>query len=128
MKIEHLQYNNSVSRNQDSIDLLAMLRPVILYLFVFSLLFMGIEGAVDSVDGEHPLGGKYAHILDSSDSLSPDVDDNDNRCQHCCHGHCINISGHLTIMNCDMTDQRFSAYDPHTLNFAQAPPTPPPIV
>ncbi|WP_268905121.1 hypothetical protein [Dasania phycosphaerae] len=75
MKIEHLQYNNSVSRNQDSIDLLAMLRPVILYLFVFSLLFMGIEGAVDSVDGEHPLGEKYAHILDSSDSLSPDVDD-----------------------------------------------------
>ena len=119
---------DSVPHYRDGIDLLTMLRPFISYLFIFSLLFMGIEGPVDSVDGEHPLGEKYAHILDSSDSLSPDVDDNDNRCQHCCHGHCINISGHLTIMNCDMTDQRFSAYDPHTLNFAQAPPTPPPIV
>ena len=105
-----------------------MLRPFISYLFTFSLLFMGIEGAVDSVGGEHPHGEEYAHVLDSDDSPSPDSEGNDNHCQHCCHGHTSSISGHLTAMNCDVTDQRFSIYEPHILNFAQAPPTPPPTV
>ena len=42
-----------------------MLRPFISYVFIFSLLFMGIEGAVDSAGGEHPHGDDYSHVLDS---------------------------------------------------------------
>jgi len=106
-----------------------MLRPFISYLFVFSLLFMGIEGAIDSAAGEHPQGEGYAHILDSDNSPSPDLEGNDNHCQHCCHGHCSSAtSGNLTVMNFDMTNQRFPIYEPHALNSAQAPPTPPPNV
>ncbi len=119
---------DSVPHYRDGIDLLTMLRPFISYLFIFSLLFMGIEGAVDSVGEEHPHGEEYAHVLDSDDSPPPDLEGNDSHCQHCCHGHCSNISGHLTVMNYDVTDQRFSIYEPHILNFAQAPPTPPPTV
>lgn len=124
--MEHLLHINSVTHNQDGLDLLAMMRPFISYLFIFSLLFMSIEGVANSMGEEHPHGEEYTHNLDSDDSTSTNVDSNGNHCQHCCHGHCINILGHLIIMNCDVTDQRFSIYEPYILNFSQAPPTPPP--
>ena len=102
-----------------------MLRPFISYLFILSLLFMGIEGAVDSVGVEHPHGDEYAHVLDSDDS---DLEGNSSHCQHGCHGHWSCILGRLTVMNDDATDQKFPIYEPHVLKLAQAPPTPPPNV
>jgi hypothetical protein len=104
-----------------------MLRPFISYVFIFSLLFMGIEGAVDSAGGEHPHGDDYSHVLDSVDSLSLDSD-YDGHCSHCCHGHAGSIAGHGPALNCDMAHQQFAFYQPHFLNFSQAPPTPPPNV
>lgn len=87
---------------------------------------MGIESAVDSVGGEHPHGDEYAHVLDSSDSLSIDSHDDDGHCSHCCHGHASGIVTHISVANCDITDQRFAFYQSHFINFSQAPPTPPP--
>ena len=46
-----------------------MSKPFVCYLFIFSLLFMGIESAVDSTGGEHPHGDEYVHVLDSGDPL-----------------------------------------------------------
>ena len=105
-----------------------MLRYFILYLFIFSLLFTGVEGAIDSLSGEHPHGDDYTHVLDNDDPLSIDSGSDSSHCSHCCHGHTGSIAGNITILNCDMTDQQFAFYQPHTLNFAQAPPTPPPNV
>lgn len=89
---------------------------------------MGLESTVDSVDGEHPHGGDYAQVLDSNDSVSQDAEGYDDHCQHCYHGHASSISGYLPVISCDVAGQRFSCYKPHVLNFAQAPPTPPPNV
>lgn len=105
-----------------------MLRPFISYVFIFSLLFMGIESAIDSTGGEHPHGDDYAHVLDSDAPLPLDADDNNDHCSHCCHGHTGSIAGNITVLNCDMTHQQLAFYRPHFLNFSQAPPTPPPIV
>ncbi len=105
----------------------SMQRYSILYLFIFSLLFMGIEGAIDSLGGgEHTHGDDHAHVLDNDESLSIDSDADSNHCSHCCHGHTGSIEGNITILKCDMSDQQFAFYQPHILNFAQAPPTPPP--
>jgi len=103
-----------------------MSKPFVCYLFIFSLLFMGIESAVDSTGGEHPHGDEYAHVLDSGDSLSMDSHDDDGHCSHCCHGHTGSIAGHIPVLNSDMANQQFASYQPHFLNFSQAPPTPPP--
>jgi len=105
-----------------------MFRPFIYYLFIFSLLFMGIESAVDIAGGEHPHGDEYAHILDSEDSHSSDSTTDDDHCSHCCHSHTGSIAGHISALNCDMARQQFFFYQPHFLNFSQAPPTPPPNV
>ena len=104
-----------------------MSKPFICYLFIFSLLFMGIESAVDSTGGEHPHGNDYAHVLDSNDPLPLDSDD-DSHCSHCCHGHAGSIAGHIPVLNGDITNQHIAFYQPHFLNFSQAPPTPPPNV
>jgi hypothetical protein len=105
-----------------------MSRPFISYLFIFSLLFMGIESAVDAAGGEHPHGDQYAHSLDIDDPASLEAHDDEGHCTHCCHGHTGSIVGHITVLNCDMTHQQLAFYRPHFLNFSQAPPTPPPIV
>ena len=103
-----------------------MFKPLICYLFIFSVLFMGIESAVDSSGAEPPHGDEYAHVLDSNDPLSLDSGDNSGHCSHCCHGHTGNIAGNISVHDRDMTDQQFAFYQPHALSFSQAPPTPPP--
>ena len=87
---------------------------------------MGIESAVDSTGGEHPHGDEYVHVLDSGEPLSIDSHDDYGHCSHCCTGHASSIVSHVPALNCDMTDQQFAFYQPHFLNFSQAPPTPPP--
>lgn len=42
-----------------------MFKSLVCYLFIFTLLFTGIESAVDSAAGELHRGESYAHILDS---------------------------------------------------------------
>ncbi|MBQ0748470.1 MAG: hypothetical protein KBT73_18350 [Marinobacter sp.] len=103
-----------------------MLRPFIAYLFIFSLLFMGIEGALVSSGGEHPHGDEYAHVLDSDDSTSTDTQGDNNHSSHCYHGHAGSIAGHCTVLNCDLAGHQFPFYQQNINNFAQAPPTPPP--
>jgi len=105
-----------------------MLRPFVSYLFIFSLLFMGIESAVDIAGGEHPHGDDYAHVMDSDDLHESGADTNSDHCSHCCHGHTGSITSNIPVLNCDITGQQFAIYQPHFLNFSQAPPTPPPNV
>lgn len=89
---------------------------------------MGIESAVDTVGGEHPHGDDYAHVLDSDGLNESDSDADSEHCSHCCHGHTGSITGHSSALSCDMNGQQFAFYQPHLLNFSQAPPTPPPNV
>ena len=100
-----------------------MLRPFVSYLFIFSLLFMSIESAVDIAGGEHPHGDDYAHVMDSDDLHESDADTDSD---HCCHGHTGSIANTTPVLNCEVTEQQFVHYQPHFLNFSQAPPTPPP--
>ena len=72
-----------------------MLRPFVSYLFIFSLLFMGIESAVDIAGGEHPHGDDYAHVMDSDDLHESDADTNSDHCSHCCHGHTGSITSNI---------------------------------
>jgi len=105
-----------------------MSRLFISYLFIFSLLFMGIESAVDAAGGAHPHAGEYALSLGIDDPTSLEAHDDEGHCSHCCHGHAGSIAGNITTLNCDIADQRIAFYQPLFLNFSEAPPTPPPIV
>jgi len=103
-----------------------MKRSITSYLFIVALLFAGIESAIDSVGEEHAHVQDHSHIVDTDDSPSSAQKHSDDQCQHSCHGH-SSIPANLLAAQCVViTDPRFSIYAPHVLNFAQAPPTPPP--
>ena len=129
-QISSLQY---ACKLQNSINLESMFRTSISCLFIFSLLFMGIESAMDFPGETHPHGGELAHVLDSDHPATPDaqIDDsqgNNDHCSHCCHGHAGSIASQLPVLSCDLTGQKFSFNQIRVDNFAQAPPTPPPTV
>lgn len=101
------------------------MRPFISYIFIFSLLFMGMEEALHSAAGEHSNGSDYAHFLDGDDSLSMEEDEA-GHCPNCCHGYIGGITARNPIFNCDIANPQFAFYQLHFLNYSQAPPTPPP--
>ena len=103
-------------------------------ILILSLILVSLEAMSDLDIGDLLHNDDQSHLKEFGHGLSShggelsDEELDGEHCQHCCHGHTSSISGHLTAMNCDVTDQRFSIYEPHILNFAQAPPTPPPNV
>jgi len=102
-----------------------MLRPLVSYLFIISILFLSVEGAVVPVADGHQHGDTSAHLTDSDHSTSTDSEDN---CQHSCHNHTSCFSQQLIAISDNIISQQFSFYDLQVTNLAQAPPTPPPNV
>lgn len=104
-----------------------MFKPLICYLFVFSMLFMSVEGAYDASSGEHPHHDSAVHTVDSG-TPSLDAHDGEGQCSDCCHGHASSITGHLPKSLCESNVQQIVFFQPHFKNIPQAPPTPPPNV
>jgi len=107
-----------------------MPRRLIACLFIISLLFVGVEGAMDSVAGEHPHDGEFTQLAADIDDISLiDIDDGSGHCQHCHHASASCISDEIVAIHFfDIGPQRFSRYSLNFTNSAQAPPTPPPNV
>lgn len=76
----------------------------------------------------HSHGNEYAHQVDNDKQSWGETDDDSDHGQHCCHAHASFTAGHLTAMSCNTPNLKVSFNRPHTLNFTQAPPTPPPNV
>ena len=104
-----------------------MTRRLISCLFIISLLFVGVEGAMDSVAGEHPHDSDSTQLsADTGDIPSIDID---GHCEHCHHAQISYIGGEIVAIHIvDIGQQRFSLYSLNITNSAQAPPTPPPNV
>ncbi|MBV1929092.1 MAG: hypothetical protein KUG81_06225 [Gammaproteobacteria bacterium] len=105
-----------------------MTRRLISCLFIISLLFVGLEGAMDSVAGEHPHDSDSTQLAaDTGDIPSIDIDGDSGHCQHCHHASANCISDEMVALHFpDINQQRFSLYSLNITNSAQAPPTPPP--
>ena len=117
-----------VDNLSDWLTMHLMLRSFVSYLFIISLLFMGIESMVDPVTDDHLHGDASTHFSDNDNSISTDSEDNSDHCQHCCHGHTSCFSEPLIAISDDAISQQISFYNLQLTSFAQAPPTPPPNV
>lgn len=106
-------------------------------LLLISLLLTSIDGAIDIAKVGHPHDDAATRQADVSDAFAGTVDtskDDDgtrttDHCEHCCHGHISVVMPNATPSHsgCGSVDQ--GPYtDAAILNFAQAPPTPPPNV
>ena len=99
---------------------------------MLSMLYMSAEGAVDVASDGHPHGDDLTHQIDATPSLSPSTDtapdtnlENDH-CEHCCHGHLVSITSKLESALLADANDHLTIHVPRVLNYAQAPPTPPP--
>jgi len=109
-----------------------MRRSVISYMMVVCLLFMSLEGAIDSaIAAQKSQTNGYSHHLDSSDHATNIADhssgeQSDDHCEDCCHGHtsCPSALSNITAPG----DIRVSVFykQPQFQYLALAPPTPPP--
>lgn len=109
------------------------MRRFVSQLVIVSVLFMGIEGATDTLPDGVPHGDDGAHwvelghALDKHDGSVPESQLDGDHCQHCCHGHCTTIVSQFCLCLALIGSGEIRSPDPsHLRNFAQAPPTPPP--
>ena len=86
---------------------------------------MGVEGVVDSAQGEHLHTDGHNHMVEGADQASIDTDDEEH-CSHSCHSHTVSLGTSALTFYSDISDEQVGFYQPHFLNFSQAPPTPPP--
>ncbi len=122
-----------------------MFRTSVSHLLILALLFISMEGAMDSVAGVHPHGDEYGHHISrdagalttlieptasnsNTGSLIDDKSDGEH-CQHCCHGHASSISTqHDSNISDHPSRPPFHFFQAQLLSLAQAPPTRPPNV
>ena len=106
------------------------MRILICQVLMLSLLSMNVEGAMDIASDLHSNGEELTHLIDTSSADSGgDADRENNHCEHCCHAHVVSITSQLlaTTTYHDVVDYQ-AGNAPVVINFAQAPPTPPPNV
>jgi len=82
---------------------------------------------MEPIAGDHLNGNTTAHFSDNDASTSTDSEDND-PCQHSCHGHTTCVSGQLIAISEKIISQQIPFYDLRITSLALAPPTPPPTV
>ena len=109
------------------------MRTFLCILLTVSMLFAGLEASADLVIDGMPHGdetshqAEFGHSLDEHDGGQSDTELDGEHCGHCCHGHCASMLGILsspTILPRSAGLRASRSAD--VLNFAQAPPTPPP--
>lgn len=100
---------------------------------MLTVLVMSAEGAMAVAGDGHPFGDDLMHQIDVTKSSSIDTSSDSDlegvHCENCCHGHghVVSITPYLaayTVHIGAIKHQRGET--PHVLNYAQAPPTPPP--
>lgn len=100
-------------------------------ILVLSMLVLGFESSADMANEGHPIdpeGSHHSEVLhDSPADSGGDPEPDSENCEHCCHGHTAGISTRATANSIVFI---VSGHEPSRasqyLNFAQAPPTPPP--
>ena len=106
------------------------MRTLICQLVLLSVLVMSAEGAMDVATDGLPHGDDPTHQIDATQSSSSDTNSDTDlegvHCQHCCHGH-VSITPHFlaTTAHNSATEHQ-TGQTPYVLNYAQAPPVPPP--
>ena len=100
------------------------MRILLSHFIVFSLLFMSLDGAADRVSVGDPHDDGTARLVDGS---ATDTCFDGEHGEHGCHGHVagISVSFVVSVAAVGPADPQYSAM-PYMLNYAQAPPTPPP--
>lgn len=100
-----------------------------------SVLFMSVEGAADLlVDGGLPHAddvasheSEFGHALEAHEDETSSGELDDEHCKHCCHGHSAGATGQFTpVTTAFVASEHIVRRSVFVLNFAQAPPTPPP--
>jgi len=100
---------------------------------ILSVLFASLEGAADvAIDGiphgdEVTHEQEFGHSLDRHGGEQSDTELDGDHCDHCCHGHTSSLVAAIAAFS----TTTFLSGQPigrsaNILNFAQAPPTPPP--
>lgn len=101
---------------------------------MISVLFTSVEGAADVlVDGLPHAGDVASHESEFGHSLEAHEDEtssgelDDEHCKHCCHGHTAGATGQFkSVTTSFVASEHIVGRSAIVLNFAQAPPTPPP--
>lgn len=104
---------------------------VLSQIIIVALLVLNIEGASDLSDLWEPSTGHGSeHVHQVHDHETPAAPDIDTECDdiqdHCSHGHSASLVGQLAGFNPDGAYRFHIRANTHLLNYAQAPPTPPP--
>ena len=107
------------------------MRTFICQLVMLSVLVMSAEGAMDVATDGLPHGDDLMHQIDATKSSSNDTSSNTDlegvHCQHCCHGHVLSITPHFLATTAHIAATEHQCGEtPYVLNYAQAPPIPPP--
>ena len=101
---------------------------------MISVLFTSVESAADLlVDGLPHADDMVSHESEFGHSLEAHEDEtsggelDDEHCKHCCHGHSAGATGQFSSVTTSFVRSELTVGRPaFVLNFAQAPPTPPP--
>lgn len=111
------------------------MRRLLHMLLLFSLLFANLEGAIDIAKAGHPHDDPVMQLAAVSDAAVHDLDANQDgdapclqdHCEHCCHGHTSVLIAIAALLHTGCRAATHGPYaDTSLLNFAPAPPTPPP--
>jgi hypothetical protein len=107
------------------------MRTFICRFVMLSVLFMNAEAAVAVASDSHPYDDDLMHQIDATKSSSNDTSSNldleNAHCVHCYHGHVVGITPHFLAVTAHLSaTENQRGETPHVLNYAQAPPTPPP--
>ena len=113
-KIDQFGYTNNMPRTG------------LTYLFVFFLLFNGLEGVIESAQARHV--HESGNAVDLQGSEQHQLDDSGDHYTHCCHAHAVTMENQLDKMDVSTVEQPFLIQPDHLKNYAQGPPTPPPNV
>jgi len=107
------------------------MRNETLIIFIVAMLFVSMEGAMDSVDDASFHQTHHAHSGDVDNQWFPnsDGDDHDGEsCEHFCHAHVVALTTQLSLPGLP----KFRQYAPSSvrrlISRSAAPPTPPPNI
>jgi hypothetical protein len=107
------------------------MRTFICQFVMLSVLFMSAEGAMDVATDGLPHSDDLMQQIDAAQSSSNDTSSDSNlegvQCLHYYHGHVVGIAPnfHAPTTHIGATERQHGEI-PSGLNYAQAPPTPPP--
>lgn len=107
------------------------MKSILSAVLITSMLVMSVDGAADSAIKGHPHGDAlwFSPTVTTDAATASNASSDSDHCEHCCHGHSNPVSAQVpSTIAFSSGDVNSIAVTVHLYNFAQAPPTPPPIV